>query len=144
MLSRVELVAGVNAGNWLVHNGQWVLVPSGRKETVSGDVHYWECRFRREKTTRCPYKLTTVEEEDNLEPKIKYLMKTCMHTCRQDQTHVIDFKFRNKIKELASHNFKFNYDQTFRKEKKNLLKSILDIDLRERVRMILPTVCNCH
>ena len=77
MLSRVELVAGVNAGNWLIHNGQWVLVPSGRKETVSGDVHYWECRFRREKTTRCPYKLTTVEEY-NLEPKIKYLMKTFM------------------------------------------------------------------
>ena len=139
MLLQVELVAGVNAGNWLVHNGQWVLVPSGRKETVSGDARYWECRFRREKTTRCPYKLTTVEEKDELEPKIKYPMKTCMPTCRQDQTHVIDLKFRNKIKELASNNFKFDYGQTFGKEKKNLLKSITDIDLRERVRMILPT-----
>ena len=61
MLSQVELVAGVNADNWLVHNGQWVLVPCGHKETVSSDVHCWECRFRREKTTRCPYKLTPIE-----------------------------------------------------------------------------------
>ena len=35
----------MNAGNWMVHNGQWVLVPCGSKETVSGNVHYWECRL---------------------------------------------------------------------------------------------------
>ena len=46
-------------------------MPSSGKETVNGNARYWECRVRREKTTRCPYKLTTIEEEDDLEPKLK-------------------------------------------------------------------------
>ena len=51
--------------------------------------------------TRCPYKVTTVEEEDDLESKIKFIMETCTRTCRQDQTHIIDLKLKNKIKELV-------------------------------------------
>ena len=123
----------MNAGNWLVHKGQWVLVPCGRKETVSGDVHYWECRFRREKTTRCPYKLTTVEEEDDLEPKIKYLMKTCMHTCCQDETHVSE----KKIKELASSNFKKKRIPVAPSRLEDLAFSLLNTDSRNMENYIL-------
>ena len=131
----LELVSGLNVGtSWLVLDNQWVLVPSGRGHTVSGFVKYWECRFRREPATRCPFKRKTTADKDDDTPKIKDMMKTSFHSCRQDETHVIDIKFRNKIKDMALRNYKFNYARTFTKEKKDLLKNILDNDLQERVR----------
>ena len=41
--------------------------------------------------------------------QLKYLMKACMHTCRKDQTHIIDFKLKNKIKELVCLNIEQKY-----------------------------------
>ena len=64
--------------------------------------------------------MTMAEDGDNDDdkPKIKQMMKTSYHSCRQDETHVIDIKFRNKIKDMAANNYKFNYARTFTKEKK--------------------------
>ena len=76
----------------------------------------------------------TCDDEDDDTPKIKDMTTRSFHSCRQDETHVIDIKFRNKIKDMALRNYKFNYARTFTKEKKDLLKNILDNDLQERVR----------
>ena len=133
-------MSGLKPGtSWLALDNHWVLVPSGMGQTVSRFVKYRECRFRREPTTRYPFKTKTTADKDDDKPKIKDMMKTSFYSCQQDETHIIDIKFRNKIKDMASSNYKFNYARTFLKEKKDLLKKIADDDLRERVRNILPS-----
>ena len=138
----VETIAGLLPDTtWLILDGQWILLPCGRGEGAGGQVHWWECRYQREAITRCPFKLTTVVTDDNCNTghKIIHMRNTTHHTCRQDITHVIDYKFRTKIKQMAMNNFKFKYAQTFEKEKRALLTSINDQNLRERVRQVLPS-----
>ena len=145
------MVPGLMSGiSWIVLDNEFILVPSGRGRTVNGEIFYWECRFSREKVTKCTYRMTTrlmndyVDNEDitnrmDVKHLIVNMMKTCQHTCRQNVTHIIEHKFRTKINKMAELNFKFKYARTFEKEKKTLLNSIVDAGMRERVRQILPS-----
>ena len=141
----VEVVPGLMFDTkCVILDEQWICVPSGQNQRVGGSMFYWECRYRREKSTRCPFTMSTTVSDDNEdedevfendkdEHVISHMMTANQHTCRQDITHVIDHKFRTKLKQLAESNFKFKYAQTFEKEKLLLLRSIQDKDLRERV-----------
>ena len=52
-------------------------------------------------------------DEDEDKHKIKDIMKTSFHSCLKYETCIIDIKFRNKIKDMASSNYKVNYSRTF-------------------------------
>ena len=144
---QVELVRGIQAESvWVILDCQYIMLPSGvyTELGVPGRMHHWECRFRREKNTKCPVKLVTKENgevgvQSDLDRLHVVERVSGEHTCHQDVTHILDHKFRTKIKKLAETDFKFRYVETFTREKKNLLASISDKALKEQLRNILPT-----
>ena len=71
----VEVVPGLmGESQWLLLDNHWLLVTSGQGKTVDGMTRYWECRFRREKITRCPYKMLTGQIYDESRSEITRMM----------------------------------------------------------------------
>ena len=66
------------------------------------------------------------------------MYKPDTHTCFQDPLDAIKQKFRSHVKSVLTNNFRAKYSETYYKEKMNILKTIDDVDLRERVRHALP------
>ena len=113
---------------WLVINNQYICVKNDA--SVSGSMFYWECKTRR--ITGCPFKLQTEVDSEG-----KHSIDR--HTCHQDSMDVYEQKFRNIVKGQMALDYRSMYASIYDRAKTEILKSILDTNLRERVRLALPS-----
>ena len=119
---------------WLVINNQYICVKNDA--SVSGSMFYWECKTRR--ITGCPFKLQT-EVDSEGKHSIVYMYSIDRHTCHQDSMDVYEQKFRNIVKGQMALDYRSMYASIYDRAKTEILKSILDTNLRERVPLALPS-----
>ena len=101
-----------------------------------GSSVYWECRTRR--ITGCPFKIQTEKDTDG-KHNIVYMFNLDRHTCHQDPTDVYEQKFRNTVKGQMATDYRTMYSAIYDKAKNDILQSINDVNLKERVRLALPS-----
>ena len=131
----IETIAGNKKDSlWLIVNNQYICVKN--YESASGASVYWECRTRR--ITGCPFKLQT-EVDNEGKHSIVYMYNEDRHTCHQDATDVYEQKFRNIVKGKMATDYRTLYAAIYDKAKNEMLQNIEDINLRERIRLALPT-----
>ena len=94
------------------------------------------CRTRR--ITGCPFKLQT-EVDNEGKHSIVYMYNEDRHTCHQDATDVYEQKFRNIVKGKMATDYRTLYAAIYDKAKNEMLQNIEDMNLRERIRLALPT-----
>ena len=131
----LEIISGNKKDSvWIVINNQYICVKND--ESLSGSSFYWECRTRR--ITGCPFKLQT-EVDSEGKHSIVYMYSMDRHTCYQDSIDVYEQKFRNAVKGQMALDYRSMYASIYDRAKAEILQSIMDINLRERVRLALPS-----
>ena len=81
-----------------------------------------------------PIQIQTEKDTDG-KHNIVYMFNLDRHTCHQDATDVYEQKFRNAVKRHMATDYRTMYD----KAKNEILKSITNNNLKERVRLALPS-----
>ena len=131
---KLDIVAGEKSNSvWLVLDDSYALTKN--KEFKNGKS-VWECRGRRH--NGCPFKMEIQIEGDVLSVIWMYNVKT--HTCAQQAVDIYVHRFKAEVKAEMANNFRSKYMNVYNSNKKRLLDSIADPDLRELVSGELPAV----
>ena len=96
----------------------------------------WESRGRRH--YGCPFRIETMTENSVL--SIMWMYKKETHLWLQQEVDVWVRRFKVSVKKEMKKDFRNKYSNVYNSEKKKLLCTITDLDLRELISFALPSV----
>ena len=125
---KFEMMNGDKAGSkWLVMDDIFIM----HVKQCSKNETFWDCSGRRH--FNCPFKCSTFEDDcGNL--RLGFMYKQELHICGQNKLGPIMHKFRMRLKEEMSTNYKAKFSKVFQQERKRLLEIYKDNpDISERI-----------
>jgi hypothetical protein len=132
----VEVVPGKKEGTlWLIVDLEYICVKNDESE--SGQVFWWECRFRRNQG--CMFKICTqaTEEGEDGQPKkdgkhtIILMDSLTKHICGQNTVDVLNEKFKHLIKSKLQNAIKASFQEAYNQTRLDFSRSIVDPHLRQ-------------